>query len=200
VKGSRRAFRIAASALACLVACGGPPSQPWRPQTESAARWATTLDAWTRRGASYQAFEGRLFITATCTAPAASAALLRERAAREGWSGDRLEQALAEQTTRDAESLVFLVGVTAQDARWDDTAPGGTLEMHVRLDGTPVSVRRITRLGEDAIGDLVPYFSWISPLHSVYRLEVDPRGEPTRVDLTVAGPPAKVELTWEMPR
>jgi len=183
-----------------LSACGGPPSQAWHPPTQTPVRWQTTLDAWTRRGEAYEAFEGRLFVTATCLSPAASAALLWERAHREGWSGDRLETALAEQSAHDRETLTFLVGITAQDARWDDAAPDGTLEMAVRLDGHPVPLRGLTRLDEDTIGDLVPYYAWITPLHSVYRLEVGTTAEPAAVDLVVTGPPARVELGWKTPR
>jgi hypothetical protein len=198
VKRPRGARRALALLLFVPWACGAPPSQPWRPPAEHSARWPTTLEAWTRRGEAYEAFEGRLFVTATCLSPALASGLLRERAQREGWPGERLESALADQARQDAARLTFLVGVTAQDARWDDAAPGGTLEMHVRLDGQPAGAATVVKLADDAIGDLVPYYPWITPLHSVYRIEVPARDAPARVDLAVAGPPARVELAWEV--
>jgi len=194
------ARRLACWAALGLSACGGPPSQAWHPSPLTTVRWQTTLDAWTRRGEAYEAFEGRLFVTATCLSPAASAAFLRERAHREGWAGDRLEAAIAEQTARDREVLTFLVGVTPQDARWDDAGPDGTLEMSVRLDGQPVPVRGLSRLDEDTIGDLVPYYAWITPLHTIYRLEVGTTPDPATIDLALTGPPARVELAWKPPK
>lgn len=191
--------------LAVLVAaagCGGPPVQPWSPATDATTspRWSTTLAAWTRRGEAYEAFEGRLFTTATCMGPALSSALLRERAAREAWSGARLEAALLADADRQRSTLSVLLGLTPQDARWDDAAPGGTLEMTLSVDGVDSPAGVVRKLSEDEIGDLIPYFTWLTPLHSAYMLEFAAPGDPTRVKLRVAGPPARVEMQWEVPR
>jgi hypothetical protein len=195
---NRRAAVLAAAISA--AACGGPPVQPWSPAPEAGPRWSSTLSAWTRRGEAYEAFEGRLFATATCLSPALTNGWLRERATREGWSPTRLESELATATERGRTTLGVIVGVTAQDARWNDAAPGGTLEMTLTVDGIERPARLSRKLSDDELGDLVPYFTWVTPLHTGYLIEFDAPSAPASLALRVAGPPARVEMRWDLPR
>jgi hypothetical protein len=193
--------RAAALAVAVSVlGCGGPPAQPWAPAPEATPRWSSTLSAWTRRGEAYEAFEGRLFATATCISPSLTNGWLRERAAREGWSTPRLESELATAAERARSTLGIVLGVTAQDARWNDAAPGGTLEMTLTVDGVERPARLSRKLSEDELGDLVPYFTWLTPLHTGYLLEFDAPSPTSNLALRVAGPPARVEMRWDLPR
>lgn len=186
--------------VAALMACGGPPSQAWRP-TEATApnpKWSAALDAWTRQGEAYEAFEGRLFTTATLYAPSLTNAWLRTRADREGWSAQRLEQALLDDAEAHKTTLRVLVGIAAQDVRWDDAAPKGTLEFGLTADGLPMASHRVKKLRDDDMGDLAPYFTWITPLHSAYLVEFPPVPDARKLALRVAGPPARIVLHWEV--
>lgn len=197
--------RLAAAILAAGAAaggCGGPPAQPWSPQAEATAtlpRWETTLSAWTRREEAYEAFEGRLFVTATLLSPTFGRAWVEERARREGWTSDRrtTERAAADAAAQSA--LTFYVGVIAQDVRWDDAAPDGTLEMALTTAGGEFHASSVQKLSEDEIGDLLPYLTWVTPLHSLYRVTFPPLASPSVVGLRIAGPPAHLDLRWELP-
>lgn len=195
--------RLALLALwVAATGCGGPPEQPWTPAADATVspRWPTTLSAWTRHGEAYEAFEGRLFVTATCLSPTLTTGWLRERASREAWSGTRLENALLADGERQRSTLSVLLGLTTQEARWNDTGPAGTFEMILTADGVEFPSSTVRKLSADEIGDLVPYFTWLTPLHSAYMLEFPAPGAPSRLALRVAGPPARVVLHWGVPR
>ena len=162
--------------------------------------WASTSPAWTRHGEAYEAFEGRLFVTGVCYSPQFVDAWTRFRAEREGWPAERRDATLLSEATEASRRLRFLVGVVAQDDRWDDAGPSSSLEFTLRVDGRVVAPASVRHLTDNELADLIPYFRWLTPLHTGYLVDFPPQATPQRLDLRVAGPPARIEMTWEIPR
>lgn len=196
---ARALGRTAALSAALAAGCGGPPRQPWDVTGDRVEGYARTLDAWTRKGEAYESFEGRLFATATCGAPSFERALAQRRAEREGWTTARLDAAQAEVANQAAVRLRCLVAVAAQTSLWDDAGPGGSLQFSLQSPSGPVPATTARKLNADETADLVPYFTWLTPLQSAFWVEFPAQSPPERLTLRISGPPALIDLNWKVP-
>ncbi|MCB9522052.1 MAG: hypothetical protein H6702_01560 [Myxococcales bacterium] len=183
-----------------LLACGGPGPVRWRP--DPAAQQGSYEDqvaAWTRHGEAYQDLESRLLVDATLLSPAFAEAYAREEVEVLGLTGteatDRVRGRVAQADT----TQQFLVALVTNDLVWNDLdKPRPTLQVRlVKPDGQvpPLSIRR---LDLRALFSLKAYFPHVTPMHTLYWVTFPPRRGDEPVRLRFAGPPATVDLLWEV--
>jgi hypothetical protein len=165
-----------------------------------------TRRRWTKRVETYEHFESRLFVRATLKTEDFRRAYVDAYgtifALAEPARRDLLEVELAE----DAQSYVLIVASFANALEWEDIDPkAGIWDVRLENDaGRALRPTKMTRLDESnpTWKRLFPYLEFHDRLYEV-RFPKDPAapmakpGE--RLHLIIAGAPAQVKLTWDLP-
>ena len=178
------------------TACGGPVKVPLGANQTLSDDYEKVLKAYTRHEETYEHFESRVFVDATYFAPAFALAYARQRTERLGLSPNESKaerERLLEQANTESR---FFLSVVTNDFFWNDLDnKKGTMRARLIVDGEPVDPIKITRLTDDALSDLIPFFPYVSQLGRGY-WAVFPRIEGKAVQLRIAGAPAIIDLKW----
>ncbi len=157
------------------------------------------LEDWTRFAERYEAFEGRVFLRATCFSPAFAAAYARNEAKRYGY--DRAERTahVSKAVEGASKELRFFVAVVTQDPNWNDLHQrDGSLRPRLLVGGDALAPKSVKRLNLDELADARAFFPYADSLTRGYWLVFERPVEPKTIRLRLAGPPARVDLAWEL--
>ncbi len=197
----RAAFVIGLAA--CVVSgCGAAPPAIWLGQSrrgEGVERETTfrgELETWTRRGESYEGFEGRLFVHATLFSPRFIARYAEHRAERESWTAERLASTQVADAAHVSAHTRALVALVPQDGRWDDLGHDGTFHPTLTVDGHAFESSAVVRISDDDLADLALYFPYLSSLSTAYWVDFPALKTPRELELQIAGPPGVVTVAW----
>jgi hypothetical protein len=191
---------VGVAALLLATACVSEPTLRWSADTTNARGWSDVRAAWTRKGALWDAFEGRVFAQAIPLAPPLVAAWEQDRALRQRTpSSASTEPGRSLALAVSPGTLVVFAAITPQDQRWADTREGSLEFFLVQPDGVRPALSA-QRLSEDELSDLRPWLPMFDALASGFRLvfEVPPDVTRAGVSLRVVAPPGAVDLKWRM--
>lgn len=194
---------------AALSACSHtPPPLSWevpadltaRPSASSQSSYLSALEAWTREGARFEDFEGRLFVKATCLSPALEQLRAEFEADRLMLSPqERLErvQISVKRAERHARFLVAIV--TQEEVHNDLRLRGGALSATLSSDGGEITeATSITELTLKERLSAQFAFPYLSSLHHAYWVSFPKSERAGQLTLRISGLPASLSLTWHL--
>ncbi len=189
---------------AALTGCGARTPELWSVNEDQVAAtldYDDALRTWTRSAESYEAFESRVFVTATFISPAFAAAKARFEAERLGMGREAARAHRAEAVARASAETLLFVAVSTNDPYWNDLdRSDGSLRARLRLaDGTNLAPTSVEQLSSDAEADVRPFFPYLDPLYEAYWVRFPLPQDRDALRLRIAGAPAVVDLIWEAP-
>ena len=181
--------------LTAAAACG-PVKVPLGANQTLSDDYEKVLKAYTRHEETYEYFESRVFVDATYFAPAFALAYAQQRTERLGLTVSEGQAERARLLERANSESRFFLAVVTNDFFWNDLdRKDGTLRARLIVDGEAVAPIKITRLTDDDLSDLIPFFPYVTMLGRGY-WAVFPRIEGKDVQLRIAGAPAIIDLKW----
>lgn len=187
---------IAALAFAPLAGCGAAPS--WDVGAGESDSFEATRDTWTRQAEDYDGFDGRLFAHATWYSPRFAAALAAKVADAEGSTAAERSDAIDAAVTAARGELRFFVALSTRDPYWNDLARNEpTLNVRLRAGDVWLDPIRVERLDSDRMADRSVIFPYATPLTEGYDVFFHKPADVERVQLRIAGLPARADLVWE---
>lgn len=188
-------MRITLLASLLLLGCGSAKVPAGANQTLR-DDYAGVLKASTRSAETYEHFESRVFVKATYFSTGFAQAYARQRAERLGMTASEAEAELSRLSTEAKDEVRLFVQVVTNDFFWNDLDnPKGTLRARLIVKGESVDPKKITRLTDNDMADMTPFFPYVSALARGYWV-VFPRPDTDTIHLRIAGSPAIVDLEW----
>lgn len=182
---------------ALLIGCGGT-QMPMPPGAQSTLRadYADVLKRSTRSVETYEHFESRVFAKATYFSLPFAQAYARQRSERLGLSPLESKAELERLEKAAKGEVRFFVQLVTNDYFWNDLDKyKGTLRARLMVNGEPVDPKKITRLTDDDMSDMTPFFPYVSVLARGYWVTF-PRPDVGTIHLRISGSPAIVDMQW----
>jgi len=159
------------------------------------------LADWSRTGVAYEEFQSQVFVRGTLLSPIFSQAKAREMARRSGLSGNESAE-LATRLVAQAKARVrFFVAISTRDPYWNDLdqkKPTLRTRLYATDGQRAMEPSKITRLTDDEMSDMRPFFTYADRLTTGYILEFKAPDLRDNLRLTISGAPGLAELTWRL--
>lgn len=193
--------RLISLGILVLAACGAPSPASWMPQ-KPLPEYADALRTWTRKAETYEAFESRVFVRATWFSPAFAAVYAARRAERLGMASAEAQNEAAAHIDAAQREVRLFVAVVTNEPFWNDLERGEAATLRARLmhQGNALAPVRIERISDDTLADMGPFFPYADPLTRAYWITfpMPAEGVAQGLHLRISGPPAIVDLHWEV--
>lgn len=191
------ALVVIALGLTLVATAGcGPVKVPLGANQTLSDDYEKVLKAFTRHEETYEYFESRVFVDATYFAPAFALAYAEQRRERLGLTPNEAKAERERLVERANGESRFFLAVVTNDFFWNDLdRKNGTLRSRLIVDGEAVEAIKITRLNDDELSDLIPFFPYVTMMGRGY-WAVFPKLEGKAVQLRISGAPAIVDLKW----
>lgn len=190
-----RALCAALGLSAALMGCG-PVKVPLGANQTLSDDYEKVLKAFTRHEETYEHFESRVFVDATYFAPVFARAYVKQRTQRLGLTPDESKAEYSRLVDPTATEARFFLFVVTNDFFWNDLDnKKGTMRSRLIVNGEAVQPISITRLTDDALSDLIPFFPYVTLLGRGY-WAVFPKPSGKAVQLRISGAPAIIDLQW----
>lgn len=174
---------------------------------DRAPRYEKALARWSRHAEIYQGLDARMFFAATLQGTEFREARVAEIAGFRALSLEAVQTMLEEERRVHAEGLELMVGVHANERRFDDLSRARSIWSVALVseagEVAPLSIERIAR--PDA--NLLSLYPYLEPFWTAYRIrfprtfangaQVLPLGS-KRVSVRFASSLGKAQLTWEL--
>lgn len=210
-------MRGAAVALAGAVLLAGcasmlrPPRVGPEPATladkDAERAYQAVLERWTRRAEIYDGLDSRLFLAGTLQSWTFREARSRRVAAFRGLCASEVETLLGDERKAHAESIELVLGVHANERRWDDLArPASTWHVVLATESGEVAATSVARMTKPwpNLTALYPYLDTFWTGYTIRFPRALPGGAPVvppqaqKVTVRVASSLGKAELRWDL--
>ncbi|MCA9518094.1 MAG: hypothetical protein KC635_24315 [Myxococcales bacterium] len=192
---------LAATALAFALVAGGCGS--------ASSAYFDVQDTWTRKELAHDGFDTEAYLYATLKTMPFRRAYVDEYSRMFALTGDQKTSLLEAEEAENEASYVVIAAFYTPEVGWNDLDPSRGI-WEVRLEGPRGNVTRphkVTRLNKrnptwDA---LYPYTGLHYILYELRFARTDDDGERVAnagepLKLVVSGAPARIELSWTLPR
>lgn len=187
------------TALTQLSGCGAGPA-PWAASAEDVADYDAALATWTRHDQRYAGFEARVYVHATWFSPQFAAAHAARQNIAFGRDRGQVDSAVRAAIDQAQSETRFFVTLATANPDWndlDETDPSLEIQMRSGAEGGWVKPTSIKRLRLNAMSDRQVLFPHATDLTVGYDVVFPPPADKRRVELRIAGLPARIDLVWE---